>query len=478
MQSRPRVVIVGGGVSGLATAHYIHHHLGTQVRLTVVEGGSKLGGKVATEEFSGHLVDTGPDALLMRIPAMAALLDELGLGDQLVSPSPLGAHIWSRGRLRRIPTGTMFGVPDRLIPLLKSRLLSPLGLARAGLDLVLPRRRHVSDDPSIADLVGPRLGPQVFDRLVEPLLGGVHAGRAAERSARSTVPEIAALAGKNRSLYLGLLRLRLRPKPSKKAGPVLVTLAGGLVRLVDALVERLADADLRLGSTVRLVARDGDGYRVDLVDGPSITADAVVLATPAFASARILADLAPDVTSVLEEVPYVDVATIWLAYPRSAMGRPLDGTGFLVPPEEDKFLVGCTWSGAKWPHLADDNIVLIRGMVGRRGDTRWITMDDETLVRRTHEELVEAMGLTGGPVDHSIQRWPQAMPQYLVGHSGRLDALKAELNHLPGLYLTGAAYRGVGIASCVADAERIARDVVQDVSGPLADVRPLTEVNS
>ena len=181
---------------------------------------------------------------------------------------------------------------------------------------------------------------------------------------------------------------------------------------------------------------------------------------------------------MLDEIPYVDVATIWLAYPRSAMGRPLDGTGFLVPPEENRFLVGCTWSSAKWPHLADDKVVLIRCMVGRRGDRRWLKMDDDTLVSRVQEELVEAMGLTAGPVHQRIQRWPQAMPQYLVGHADRLDALKAALEHLPGLYLTGAAYRGVGMASCVADAERIARDVAEGVSATPADIRPLTEVTS
>jgi len=313
--------------------------------------------------------------------------------------------------------------------------------------------------------------------MVEPLLGGVHAGRAAELSARSTVPDIAALARKNRSLYLGLLRLRRHAKPSS-GGPVLITLAGGLVRVVEALSARLGDTDVRVNSTASLVTRVGPGYRVDLVDGQSIEADAVVLATPAFASAQVLADVAPEVAAVLGEVPYVDVATIWLAYPRSAMGRPLDGTGFLVPPEEDKFLVGCTWSSAKWPHLADDDLVLIRCMVGRRGDRRWLSMDDDSLVSRVHGELVEAMGLTGGPVHHSIQRWPQAMPQYLVGHSGRLAALDAELSHLPRLYLTGAAYRGVGIASCVADALRTAQSVAQAVSEPLADVRPLTEVAS
>src|SRR5665811_1789694 len=495
MQSRPQVVVVGGGISGLATAHDIHRRLGPSVQLTVIEAGSQLGGKVATEEFSGHSVDTGPDALLVRVPAMAALLEDLGLSDQIVAPASLGAHVWSRGQLRRLPTGTLFGVPDRLLPLLKSRLLSPAGLVRASLDLVLPRRRTVSDDPSIADLVTPRLGSQVFDRLVEPLLGGVHAGRAAELSARTTVPDIEALARKNRSLYLGLRKLR-RHAPPSSGGAVLITLAGGLGHLVEALVSRLGDADVRLNSTVSLVAREGNGYRVDLSDGTSIPADAVVLATPAFVTAELLADLVPDAAAVLEQVPYVDVATIWLAYPRSAIGRPLDGTGFLVPPEEGKLLVGCTWSSAKWPHLADDNLVLIRCMVGRRGDPRWLSMDDDTLVRAVHDELIESMSMTEGPVHQSIQRWPQAMPQYLVGHQGRLDALGAAMRHVPGVFLTGAAYRGVGIASCVADAGRVATavaqhltpdvaasdvsttDVTHNVTQTQADTRPLTEANS
>jgi oxygen-dependent protoporphyrinogen oxidase len=362
---------------------------------------------------------------------------------------------------------------------------------------VLPRRRHDSDDPSIADLVVPRLGSQVFDRLVEPLLGGVHAGRAAELSARTTVPEISALARNNRSLYLGLRKLR-RHAPPSSGGPVLITLAGGLGRLVDTLVERMGEADLRLDSAVRRVERDGSGYRVDLADGTNVAADVVVLATPAFVTAELLTDLCPEASTVLEQVPYVDVATIWLAYPRSAVGRPLDGTGFLVPPEEGKLLVGCTWSSAKWPHLSDDALVLIRCMVGRRGDRRWLGMDDEALVRGVHDELVEAMGMTESPVHQSIQRWPLAMPQYLVGHQDRLEALGDAMRGEPGVFLTGAAYRGVGIASCVADAGRIAEavalhvaadgsqessppDVAQDVTHGVthpADHRPLTEVTS
>ena len=353
-QSRPspcRVVIVGGGISGLATAHYLRSGLGADVALTVVESGSQLGGKVATKEFSGHLVDTGPDALLVRLPAMAALLDDLGLSDLVVAPAALGAHVWSRGHLRRLPAGTLFGIPDRLLPLLKSRLLSPAGLVRAALDLVLPRRRPVDRDPSIAELVIPRLGTEVFDRLVEPLLGGVHAGRAAELSAHSTVPDIEAIARDNRSLYLGIRRMR-RNAPPASGGPALVTLDGGLARLVEALVTRLAGADLRPDSTVGLIARVGDRYRVALVGGEEIVADAVVLATPAFATARLLADLAPEAATELAQIPYVDVATICLAYPRTALGRPLDGTGFLVPPEEASSwwdAPGRARSGLTWP---------------------------------------------------------------------------------------------------------------------------------
>jgi oxygen-dependent protoporphyrinogen oxidase len=309
------------------------------------------------------------------------------------------------------------------------------------------------------------------------LLGGVHAGRAAELSAHSTVPDIEALASKNRSLYLGLRKMR-RHAPPASGAPVLVTLTGGLGLLVEALTARLAGDDVRLNTTVRLITRVGTGYRVELVGGKNIAADAVVLATPAYATAGLLLELAPDAATVLAKIPYVDVATIWLSYPRSAMGRRLDGTGFLVPPEEGKLMVGCTWSSAKWPHLADDNLVLIRCMVGRRGDRRWLDLNDENLVSRVHDELVEAMGLTARPLHQSIQRWPQAMPQYLVGHQDRLNALDAATHHLPGLHLTGAAYRGVGLASCVADAKRTAQDVTQDISQAPADVRPLTEVTS
>jgi len=476
MLSQPRVVIVGGGISGLATAHYLHRRLGDGVHLTLVEGGARLGGKISTERFGGHLVDVGPDALMVRSPVAAALIEDLGLSDMVVAPAGSGARIWSRGALRRLPAGTLFGIPDRLLPLMKSRLLSPLGLARACLDLVKAAPAALPDDPTIAELVRPRMGAQVFDRLVDPLLGGVHAGRADELSARSTAPDIEALARGNRSLYLGLRHRRKNapPKPAGAGGAVLVTLRGGLARLIDALAARVVGDDVRLDTAAVSVSRTNDGYQVKLTDGTVVLADAVVLATPAFTAADLVREEAPDLAAALAGIPYVDVATICLAYPRASVAHDLNGTGFLVPPEEGKLIVGCTWSSAKWPHLADDSTVLIRCMVGRRRDQRWMDLDEETLVSQVHAELVDAMGLTGRPTEQHIERWLQSMPQYIVGHQGRLALADEALVALPGLYLTGSAYRGVGLASCVADAERTA----EKLAAVLDETHPRSEVSA
>ncbi|WP_158253148.1 protoporphyrinogen oxidase [Cryobacterium sp. Y62] len=460
MSDQTRVTIVGAGIGGLATAYYLRRRLGGRVQITLVESTDRLGGKIATRSFAGHPLDTGPDALMVRASVAAALIADLGLADRVVVPNVGGARIRSRNRLRSLPEGTMFGVPGGLVPLIRSRLLSPLGLLRAAFDLVLPRSRSAAADPSIGELVRTRMGSQVFNRLVEPLLGGVHAGRADTLSAQSTAPDIAALAHTHRSLYLGMRR---RPARSPDGGPVLVTLTTGLGGLVDALADQLTDATVRRGSAATAVTPAAgpraSGYRIDLEDGDVIDADMVVLATPAFASARLVASAAPQLGALLGEIEYANVATIGLAYPRSAFPAPLVGTGFLVPPEEHRLIVGCTWSSLKWPHLADDDVVLVRCMVGRRGDNRWLSMRDTTLVRRVRDELDEAMGLRGKPLEQFVQRWRQGTPQYLVGHQARLDALAEELTALPGLFLTGSAYRGVGLSSCIADAERTAESI-------------------
>jgi len=458
VRTHQRVIVAGGGVSGLVTAYFLARAGGPDLDVVLVEASDRLGGKVSTQQIAGHLVDTGPDALLARAPTMRSLLEELGLADAMVAPGASGAYVWSRGRLRPLPPSTLFGIPKKLLPLLRSGLLSPLGIARAALDVALPRRRVADgEDLSVGQLVRPRFGSQVFDRLVDPLLGGIHAGKADLLSARSTVPEIDALARRSRSIYLGARSQRRRSTP---AGPALVTLDGGLIRLIDALATGLDGCDVRLGVQAEALRPNGDGYLLQLADGSELAADAVVLATPAFVTAGLLAQIATDAATAAAEVPYADVASVTLVYPREALTRDLDGTGFLVPPEEGLLLVGCSWLPAKWPHLADPSTVLIRGMVGRYGDQRFVAMDDKELGARVHDDLVRTMGMGAVPTEAHVQRWPRAMPQYTVGHQGRLDRIDKALNQLPGLYVTGAAYGGVGVASCVGQAEHTARDLL------------------
>jgi oxygen-dependent protoporphyrinogen oxidase len=297
----------------------------------------------------------------------------------------------------------------------------------------------------------------VFDRLVDPLLGGVYAGRADLLSARSVVPEIDAILRAHRSIYLGT---RGRPGPSTDAGPTMVTLEGGLIRLVDALVAAINGSPFELGTGVADLSRRGDGYRLILADGRALDADAVVLATPAFVTADLLRDIAPAAAATAAEIPYADVASVTMVYPREALSRDLDATGFLVPPSEGLMLVGCSWLTTKWPHLADPALVLLRAMVGRHGDRRFTALSDEDLVERVHSELVLTMGLTAAFKEAKVQRWPRAMPQYTVGHQSRLERIDGELEALPGLFVTGAAYRGVGLASCVGAGERTATDLL------------------
>ena len=454
MSSGRHVVVIGGGISGLATAHRLLHDDPTTA-VTLLEGSDSLGGKIASASVAGLTVDTGPDSLLVRLPAVRTLLDELGLADEVAGQAGSGAFVWTRGALRPLPPASLFGVPDKLLPLLTSGLVSPLGLARAGADLVLPRRT-LPADPTIGDLLRPRLGDEVFDRLIDPMLGGVHAGRADRLSARSAVPDVMAILDGSRSVYLTMRRREKKPA----SGPALVSLAGGMARLRDSLAASLAGADVRTSTTVvGLDLEPDDSYAVRLHDGATLHADDVVVTTPAYTAADLLEHLAPAAATALRGIEYVDVATVMLAFDLADVGNALEGTGFLVPPVDGRLLVGCSWLTSKWGHLVNDSTVVVRAMVGRDGDRRFTAYDDDALVTAIEAELAESTGISGAPTQVHVQRWPAAMPQYTVGHAARLAAIDGALASVPGLHVTGAAYRGVGLAGCISQAARTAAAV-------------------
>lgn len=452
-----RVAVVGAGITGLATAFELQL-AGEGLEVTVIEAAPAPGGKVAAGEVGGRRVDLGPDSFLARVPQAAALCASLGL--ELTEPATGRALILSRGRLRPLPPGLVLGVPARVGPLVRSGLISPLGLARAAGDLVLPspRRRAVVGDPdrSVAEVIGGRFGAEVLERLVDPLLGGIHAGRSEQLSLASVAPPVAEAAAMGGSLLRAL-----RKRPGGGDGPVFQTVPGGLTRLIDRLASQAED--LRLDTSVVKLSRHGDRYRLELSsrqgeDTSTLDAAVVILAVPAPVAARLVADLSSEASRELAAIEYASVATVTLAYRPADIAHPLDASGFLVPRVEGRTITACTFLTSKWSHLTGDQ-VLLRASVGRHRDPP-PEVEDGVLVERVHAELADLLGLGSGPRDSLVQRWPASLPQYQVGHRARIERVRRNLaEKAPGVMLTGAAYDGIGIASCVAAAGRTAAAV-------------------
>lgn len=455
MADVPRVAVVGGGIAGLATAWYVSRDAAVDVVL--MEAGKRPGGKIRTEALDGTSIESGPDTFLARVPWAVDLCRALGLGDDLVEPATGKAFVWARGRLRPLPDGQVLGVPINLAALLRSGIVSPAGTARAALDLVSPRSRF-PPDPSVADVVGARMGAEVLDALVEPLIGGINAGRADRLSLRATAPQVADALNSGRSLALGLRRRR---RTEDASGPVFLGLRGGMERLVDRLRGSLGGAHLRMGTRAERVERQPDrGYRVACTPGPDVAADAVVVATPAFAAAHLLRGISTEVARELDRISYASVVVTTLGYEPGAVRRSLDGSGFLVPRREGWLTTACTWSTTKWPALGESGLTLLRSSAGRFGDDRALDLDDDALIDRLHRELDQALGLAERPVTTLVTRWPQGFPQYEPGHGARVARIERALDQaLPGVVVTGAAYRGLGIAACIRDAEATAERV-------------------
>jgi protoporphyrinogen/coproporphyrinogen III oxidase len=448
----PRVVVVGGGVAGLATGWFLAQS--GRVDVTVLESTDRLGGKLMTGEFAGRTVEFGADAFLARHRHAQDLAVRLGLGDDLVAPATGRVWLWSRGRLRPLPEGTVLGAPADPVALVRSGVLPPGALLRAAVEPLVPHRK-VAGDRSVADVIAERFGPAVVDTLVEPLLGGVYAGRADALSVESAAPVIAD-AARSGSLLTGLWRHRRGQVGATTGEPVFQTLRGGLSDLTTALADDLGDA-VRTGVEVTAVEPAGTGWWLDTSDG-TVAADAVVFATPAWVTADLIAGLAPPAGAELAGIPYASVAVVTLAYDRAADRELPQGSGMLVPRSEGRLVKASTWVSRKWPQHADADVLLVRASVGRIDDDRWRALDEDDLVRRVDAELRWATGISRPAVDAVVTRWERSLPQYGVGHRQRVERIR---HHLPwGLFLAGAAYDGVGISPCVASAERAAQGVL------------------
>ncbi|CAL9594269.1 Protoporphyrinogen oxidase [Nocardiopsis dassonvillei] len=457
MPEAPHVVVVGGGISGLTAAHRL---TGLGASVTVVEAADAPGGKLRASPVAGVPVDAGAESVLARRPEALALIEELGLGDRVVHPGPGAAAVYSRGRIRPLPKGQLMGVPGDLGALARSGVLSPWGTARAALDLVRPRT-PVRGDLPVAAYVGVRLGREVVERLVEPLLGGVYAGRADLLSLEAALPQIAPMARGGGSLIRGVRAATGGRGPS--AGPVFASLHGGIAGLAEELADRHGK-DLRTGTRVRSLERLPEGWRVHLDTGDRIEAAGVLLACPAPEAARLLADHDPGAAADLRGIEYATMALVTLALPASAFPAPLTGTGFLVPAGEGGLTIkAATFSTNKWPWLArelaaqGEDLVVVRCSIGRFGESGLPDRSDGELTAAALADLSRVTGLAGRPVQSRVTRWDGGLPQYAVGHTARVSRVRDALARHRGLAVCGAAYGGVGIPACIADADRQAR---------------------
>lgn len=475
------VAVVGGGITGLAAAHRLLSpeppgvgpgSTGTTPRVIVLEADDGLGGKIRTDTIGGRPVEAGPDAFLAgsgeggRGQALA-LCDDLGLSGQLISPATGRAAILLRNRLHPIPPGQVLGVPTSMAALWSLRrvgLIGPLGVARGSLDLVLPGRPAGGDAQTAGELVGHRLGTEVLSHVVNPLVGGIHAGNAGHLSAEAVTPQLVAAARSHRSLMRGLAA----PSPGRPRQGF-YTLAGGLSVLVDRLAEAIRNqgGELRTGAPVLALSRQDDRWRLELGGGRQIIADAVVLATPAFAAAGLLEPHDRSMADLLRTIDYASVSLVTSTYPEESVAHPLDMAGFLVSPARSRLrprakvplLTACTFTTSKWPHTRRPGQVVLRASTGRSGDDRAFEMTDDELVAAVQAELAPVLGLSGPPTETVVHRWPRSFPQYRAGHLQTLARLEEAAGRLPRLVLAGAAYRGLGIPACVAQGQHAAAAV-------------------
>ncbi len=447
-----RLVVVGAGITGLAAA-FEWRRRRPDDEIVVLEAGDRIGGKVHRVELAGHWYDTGPEAVLARVPEAVALVEALGLGDRLVAPATTQASVvLPHGRFP-LPAGTVLGVPASADGL--EGFLSDDGVARVRAEADLPPVR-LDGDVAVGALLRERLGDEVVDRLVEPLLGGVYAGRADELSLQATMPALAAHLPRAGSVLGAAAAARDAGARSRgdADGPVFVTVSEGIGSLPAALVAA-SGAEVRLRTPAHGLRRTATGFELSIgsaAEPELLAADSVIVTAPAGKAARLLREAVPGAVEPLLGIPYASMAVVAMAFPAQEIAA---GSGLLVPPVTGRLVKGVTVSSAKWPHLDGGEALLVRSSVGRFRAEEDLQQDDDELTAAVVADVADLLGLARPePLQTALVRWGGGLPQYLVGHPGRVAAVRAAVAEVPGLEIAGAAFDGVGVPACIRDAHR------------------------
>jgi oxygen-dependent protoporphyrinogen oxidase len=477
------VAVIGAGIGGLAAAHRLIED--ADVEVTVFEGTQAVGGKLQLGQVGGVPVDLGAESILTRRPEGLELARAVGLADSIAYPAVLGANVWTRGRVRPLPP-TLMGVPANPRAAAKAGVISRQAALRASLEPRL-RRIDVTDDVAVGKLVARRLGHEVRDRMVDPLLGGVYAGDADELSLHAAVPQLAAALREHASL-LGAARATLGAETTTSEGqsdaaaagpasggeggsePVFAGIDGGVGRLAReaARLIQAKGASVRFGAMVRQISRAGSRWRV--LSGPTARArtdnfDGVVVATPARAAGRMLRDEVPAAATELSSIEYASVAIVTVAFDAAALNADLSGSGFLVPHVDARTIKAATYSSRKWAWQAGE-VVVMRCSVGSHGEESVLQRDDDDLVAASVRDLQKATGLRASLLDARVTRWGGGLPQYAVGHLDRVSRIQSAIAAVPGLEVCGAYLEGLGIPAVIASGQAAATRVMADLTAP------------
>lgn len=467
VNKKKRVVIVGGGITGMTAAYYLQKQLKEQnlpVEIELIEASERLGGKVQTVRKDGFVIERGPDSFLARKMSATRLAEEVGLGDKLVYNSSGQSFVLVKGRLHPMPGGAIMGIPTKMAPFITSGLFSPVGKLRASLDLVLPKSGK-NEDQSLGEFFRRRLGDEVVEHLIEPLLSGIYAGDIDKLSLMSTFPQFYAVEQKYRSLILGMNKSmpktpkQTTDKTSKSKG-MFKTISTGLESLVDEIESRLDGVYVQKGVRVNQINKNEQKYILKLDNGNTVNADSIVFAAPHKELPKIFTDY--HFFNAFEVIPSTSVANVAMAFPKEAIKTDIEGTGFVVSRNNDYRITACTWTHKKWGFSTPEGYALLRCYVGKPDDEEIVSYSDDEIKEIVLTDLNKIMNIDSKPEFSYITRWHNAMPQYTVGHKLRFETVTKEMKKdLPGVFLAGSSYEGLGIPDCIDQGEQAVVNVLE-----------------